>query len=118
MISQKQQSIQKFQKKTCKAGSNPFQGVEALWIYSQLHEGLDTFLTADQKRVPFEIKFPATEIKNSVTFTVEAAESEKNGSGIMSDHDLQFMCDKDRRASPISMEDIKRALGDIVTFSK
>ena len=118
VISQKQQSIHKFQRKLAKLEVAHSNRVEGLWIYSQLHEGLDTVVTAEQKRAPTENKFPATEIKNSVSFTVEAAESEKNGNGILSDHDLQFTCDKDRRASPISMEDIKRALGDIVTFSK
>lgn len=118
VISQKQKAVQKFQRKLAKLEVTHINRAEGQWVYSQLHEGLDTVLTAEQKRVPSENKFPTTEIKNSVSFTVEAADSEKNGNGIMSDHDLQITCDKDRRAGPISIEDLKKALGDVIIFSK
>ncbi|MCX6129579.1 MAG: hypothetical protein NTX25_11010 [Proteobacteria bacterium] len=116
--SQTLKALPKFQRKLGKLEVRHVNRTEGLWIFDQLHAGLDSILTPEQRRAPSEHKFSMTEIRKSVTITVEAADSEKNGKGTKIDNDLKITCDKNREGGPIGIDDLKKAFGNVITFSK
>ncbi len=116
--SKTQKTLPKFQRKLAKLEVSHINRTEGMWIYDQLHEGLDTLLPPEQRRTPTESKLPTTRAKNTVTLTVESADSEQNGNGIKSDRDLSILCDKAIAEGPIQIEDVQKALGSVVVFRK
>lgn len=89
-----------------------------LWRFKQLHTGLDDILTNEQLRAPIENIYATEEVSNHITFKIEAHDSEKNGNGVMLDSDLSLSCEKDKVKGPISLADVKKALGNVIKFTK
>jgi len=118
VVSQKQLAVQTFTRKIANVEATHTNRAEGLWTYAQLHEGLDSVLTAEQRRAPVENTFATTRSGNSVRITIEAADSEQNGNGIRSDRDLEINCTKSQRATPITIDDVRKALGEVITFAK
>ncbi len=114
LISGTRKVLPKFRRKLAVLEVHHLNRSEGIWIFDQRHEGVDTSLTPEQRRTPTERKLPATQSANDVFLIVESADSEKNGNGIKSDPDLTIVCLKVELASPIQIEDVKKALGAIV----
>lgn len=90
---------------------------EGHWTFEQLHVGIDNILTPEQRRIPTEDTQPAVTSANSVEIWLEATDSEVKGGPTKRDADLSISCSKSQKSAPIGLEDVKKALGEVVRFA-
>lgn len=117
IVSSKQTKIiTAFSRKIALTEASHLSRTEGQWALTQLHVGLDQFISPEQRRIPVESVSSTSIAENKIKFRVESAISEVNGGPAAID-ELEIVCFKSIRSGPITFADVQKALGSVVTFT-